>query len=52
MAGMVETEDKIVNTLVINMFWMFQKVEEGIIKMKREMEHTKKGPNRTHRVAE
>lgn len=49
---MVDTEDKIVNTLVINMIWMFQKVEEDIIKMKRKMEHTKKYPNGTYRVEE
>lgn len=48
MAGMMEPEDKVVNTPVINMFWMFQE-EENIIMMKREMEHTKRDPNGTSR---
>lgn len=48
MAEMMEPEDKLVTIPVINIFWMFQKVEESIM-MKREMQDRKKDPNGTSR---
>lgn len=48
MAEMMEPEDKVVNIPVINIFWIFQKVEANIM-MKREMEYRYKDPNGTSR---